>query len=126
MTDAQLVAKARKYSELKAEAKQLEAKAHVERDAVVKEMAQRGARTVEHGTTRVTITSRKSTTYDLAKLKARLKPAALRKITRTVVVRDLVREQLNAGVLSAADVEAAAHVEHSTPYPVISELHAAA
>lgn len=126
MKDDVLVLRARRYAELKAQARALEAEAHTERDAVVAELATRGAKRLEHAGVRVTVTARRQTEYDAVALKARVKPSVFRRLTRVVVSHEAVKEGLEAGLVSAADVEACSTVTFSTPWPVVSELEKAA
>jgi hypothetical protein len=126
MTDAQLIDKAKREAELKAEIRKLSAEAKTIGEAVIAEVARRKSEVTtdkgdkvagfERGGVRVLVLVSTTTTYDVDKARKKVGEGKFRKLAHWAISKKSVEACIEAGVITADDVEAFSEKSTSAPY----------
>lgn len=121
LSDSQVLEHARRYHELRAQAKAIEEDAkRKHRDPIIAELQRRGATQIKGQDLTVTMTSKTTVNYVYEKARTRLAEPVLRRVRRWVIDKDVMRAEIKAGRVSEADAAACADTKTSDPYLVVT------
>lgn len=124
LTDTRLSELALRHKELKAKEAKFKADAERIQGKIIKELKRRGTKAIEHegakSIVRVTVVTQDQVYIDFGKLKSRLKPSQVRKVTKEELDTSALQQLVQSGKVSPAIVAACSEVTPKKPYIQVS------
>lgn len=116
ISDAKLASLGKKYNDLQAQIKALEADKKEISGKVIAELGRRGTKAVEHGGFRVSIVQQSTTSYHVEAAREVLPARIFKKVQKVTIDAGLLSQQVQAGEVSPEQVAEIATVSLKAPY----------
>lgn len=122
LSDKKIAKLAREINELKARQADLKSKADKRQQAIIKEFQRRGTVALETENLRITKVEPKQVEYLIDDLKKELSPARFKKITKPVVDKAKLSQEVQAGRIDGEIIGKCTEIKYKSPYILASEI----